>query len=265
MSNASQLMRRVADRLGQLPACLAGSAPAFEYYDLEMPSRSDIDVFCFTQEAVMAGAERLLADPVFQLGDRGARVYARWLKYGMGTWHTNSLKLVDTSTSREVNLVYKTVGKHPTASASQVIETFDWGLLHSTWDLSGTDVQRRSAREFLFPYARPEDPLPLMPSRREDWRLGFMSQYQALRAPDRYLKYQGYGFDLSLVQEDLTVAYTNAAVFLLQHPDADKVRLGQICSRLAQCFETGEWQEVQDAVRLLPTMDSLDAMLAGLS
>ena len=79
MSNASQLLQRVADRLGQLPACMAGSAPAFEYYDLEMPARADIDVFCFTQEAVMAGAERFLAYKDFQLSDRGARVFARWL------------------------------------------------------------------------------------------------------------------------------------------------------------------------------------------
>lgn len=265
MSNASRLLQRVADRLGQLPAAVAGSAPAFVYYDLTMPDRSDIDVFCFTQEAVMAGAERLLADKDFMLGDRGERVYARWLKYGMGSWHTNSLKLEDHGTGREVNLVYKTVGKHPTASASQVVETFDWGLLHSTFDLSGSTPQWRSARAFLFPESGPEDALPLMPSRREDWRLGFMSQYQALRAPERYLKYQDYCFDMSLVREDLTVAYTNAAMFLLQHPDADKVKLGQICSRLAKCFEAGEWQEMQDAVRLLPTMDSLDAMLAGLS
>ena len=265
MSNAARLLQRVADRLGQLPACLAGSGPAFEYYDLDMPSRSDIDVFCFTQEAVMAGAERLLADPAFQLGDRAERVYARWLKYGMGTWHTNSLKLVDTSTSREVNLVYKTVGKHPAASASQVIETFDWGLLHSTWDLSGSVPQRRSAQEFLFPDTLPEDPLPLMPSRREDWLQGFMSQYQALRAPERYVKYHAYGFDMSLVREDLTMAYTNAAFYLTQHPDEDRQKLGQICARLAVCFDTSALTEMEQAVRLIPSMDSLDEILGELS
>ena len=94
---------------------------------------------------------------------------------------------------------------------------------------------------------------------------GFMSQYQALRAPVRYVKYHAYGFDMSLVREDLTTAYTNAAFYLTQHHDEDRQKMGQICARLAVCFDTNALTEMEEAVKLIPSMDSLDEILGELS
>src|SRR5690606_25778178 len=127
----------------------------------------------------------------YELAERSERLWHRWLRYGVDHWHTNSIKLIEPGTDLEVNLIYKSVNRNPLTSLSQVLESFDVGLLGSGYDLElGL---KQDLRSFLFPGYDIDGPLPLMPQRRDSWRGGFISQYQGLRELGRYAKYCRYG------------------------------------------------------------------------
>ena len=203
-----QVVEEIRPHLTTLPACIAGSVVASGTYGLPVTSDADIDVFCYTEQALISCIQKLV-DHHFQIDERNERVWQRWLRYGLSGWHTNSLKLRSPSDS-EVNLVYKTVGRVPMNSLASVLESFDFGLLGRGYDLYTQEW--RDMRTFLFPDYDIEGPLPLMPSKRDGWRSGFISQYNGLREAGRYAKYHSRGFDLTLVKDDLVTGYYEIAV-----------------------------------------------------
>lgn len=68
---------------------------------------------------------------------------------GFNRWHTNSMKLSDPTTGTEVNIIYKLVDGHETTSLSQVIESFDFGLLAMGFNLKTGNYH--DMRSYLFP------------------------------------------------------------------------------------------------------------------
>jgi hypothetical protein len=206
-----------------LPVYIAGSAAAAaQYPQIDDTSYDDVDLFCGTREVLIASAQRLM-HAGFQPDDRMERVWHRWLRYGFKGWHTNSLKLelpLNTPQGRafvKVNLVYKMVDGHPTTSLGQVLESFDFGLLAVGFDCEQDTW--RDMRDYFFPGVPPTGPLPLLPNRRDSWRNGFVSQYQGLREVGRFVKYRDYGYDMSLVQDDLHTGYWKAAEYLVDRTD----------------------------------------------
>ena len=103
----TELIGQATQELTALPACIAGSAVAAETYGLPLGQFADLDVFCFSSEAMIVGAMRLMASG-FQIEERHSRVWHRWIKYGISGWHTNSLKL-ENAQGLDVNLIYKLV------------------------------------------------------------------------------------------------------------------------------------------------------------
>jgi len=265
---AIEAIERVAQVVAGLPVFIAGSAVAAVQYDqIADESYDDIDLFCSTGNVLVAVAQKMLSDG-FVLEDRSERVWVRWLNYGFKTWHTNSLKLVLPAQGGDdrvikVNLVYKLVDGHATTSLAQVIESFDFGLLAVGYDCS-TDTWR-DLRSFLFPGVPYQDgTLPLMPNKRSNWRQGFISKFNGLREVGRYMKYVDYGFDMSLVKDDLVTGYFEAARYLKDRDQVDKVVLGNIYESIAVHMDGNDYDLLRAAGAEIPFMDELDKIMETL-
>ena len=253
----TELIGSVAQQLTALPACIAGSAVAAELHGLPLGQFADVDVFCYSDAAMLAGAMRLM-QAGFELEDRHSRVWHRWIKYGVSGWHTNSLKLM-TGDGVELNLIYKKVNRHPLTSLAAVLESFDFGLLAAGYDLElGT---HHDMRTYLFPDLDPEGPLPLMPQRRDAWRGGYISQYQGMRELGRYAKYIRYGYDMSLVQDDLVTGYMNAAAYLSNRTEPEKQLLSRIYYTAAEKVKANDLKDLEEFADLIVTTDQLDVLM----
>lgn len=267
MTTAHDTIVQVLDLLKGRPAFLAGSLVAEDEYGLTA-AHSDIDIFCPTGNVLVSTAEHLLHEG-YTLDDRFARVWERWLRYGFKTWHTNSLRLVSPS-GEETNLVYKLADGHPTTSVAQVLESFDFGLLGVGYETeTGT---RRDLRSYLFPdhylnmssgFNHPPA-LPMMPAKRANWREGFISQYNGLREFGRYAKYHGYGYDMSLVKDDLATGYEQAALYMMNHFDTEKQQQGLIYDTIGKKIEADDIDDLVAAAKKIDYKDSLDAIMEAL-
>ena len=260
-----EVVRRVASPLTGLPACIAGSAVAAEVYGMTLTNKSDVDVFCYSSESLIAGAQRLL-NSGFTLNERFVRVWDRWLKFGFNHWHTNSIKFEGPRSLDylEVNLVHKLIGGNPLNSLAAVLESFDFGLLGVGYDLVSGRPIKRDMRSYLFPHLPVDGPLPLMPNKRDAWRQGLISQYNGLREVGRYAKYAQYGYDLSLVKDDLAAGYMAAATYLNGCDKPEKQQLGKIYEVCAIKIQLDEIDDLAEAGKQLLTMDSLDQIMEAL-
>lgn len=244
---------------------MAGSLVTEDTYG-KSNAHSDVDLFVPTPQVLMAMGQKLLTMG-FKLDDRMERTWFRWLRYGFKTWHTNSLRL-HSPAGIEYNLVYKLTDGHPTTSLAQVLESFDFGLLGTGWDLETDSF--RDIRPFLFPDIDPVDitvgqcPLPMMPAKRSNWREGFISQYNGLRELGRYAKYHTYGYDLSLVKDDLVTGYWSASSYMSSTFDDDKKMLGKIYEVAALHIENDNIDQLVEASQQIDYKDSLDVIMEAL-
>jgi hypothetical protein len=192
-------------------------------------------------------------------------VWYRWLRYGFKTWHTNSIRMLSPQ-GVEYNVVYKTTDGHATTSLSQVLESFDFGLLATGYDLE-TD-QFLDLRSYLFPQHMAQytngEPLPMMPNKRANWRQGFISQYNGIREGGRYAKYHAYGYDMSLVKDDLVTGYREAALHWVDSFDKEKQLLGQIFETIGDYIETDDIDGLNAASKKIEYKSPLEAILEAL-
>lgn len=242
------------------PSFLAGSLVAAYLYDLGPEAYQDVDVFTPSPIALVANVQQLLSKG-YSIETRFERVWHRWLRYGLQGWHTNSIKLTS-PLQTEVNLVFKKVNNQATTSLAQVIESFDFGLLGAGWDLETNTF--RDMREYLFPQLTLGGPYPMMPNKRDNWRNGFISQYNGIREVGRYAKYYTYGHDMSAVKDDLVLGYRTAALYLSGRDKADKQALGQIYEVIARRIEDDEIAELLEASKEILYLDELDAIMDAL-
>lgn len=256
---ASAVIADVRSLLRGTPVFLAGSLVAEETYGMT-DAYSDVDLFCPNMHILISTAQKMI-DAGYTFDEKFSRIWVRWLKYGTNKWHTNSLRLMSPA-GVETNLVQKSVEGHSTTSLAQVLESFDFGLLATGYDLE-TDTYR-DMRAYLFPGMDPDGPLPLMPNKRENWRSGFISQYNGLREFGRYAKYHAYGYDLSLVQDDLVTGYDMAALYFTNHFDKDKRLLGSIYDVVARRIEGDDIDELVRTAKEIDFKDSLDLIYEAL-
>jgi hypothetical protein len=206
------------------------------------PAFGDVDLFTPSMN-VLISTVQIMLDRGYTLDDRFDRVWHRWLRYGTKKWHTNSIRLHSLQ-DVPVNVVFKLQDGHPTTSLSQVLES--------------------CLRPYLFPHLPADGPLPLMPNKRDNWRLGFISQYNGLREAARYAKYHEYGYDMSAVKDDLITGYEQAASYFLGKFDEDKQLLGEIYAKLADRIINDEIDELAASYKTLDFNDSLDEILESL-
>lgn len=260
MTQPSAIIADVRQLLAGEPVFLTGSLVAADVYDMGPNAYHDVDLFCPTGNVLISTGQKML-DSGYTFDTRFDRVWARWLRYGFKTWHTNSLRLISPS-GIETNLVYKLADGHPTTSLGQVIESFDFGLLAVGYDLEGNTFH--DMRSYLFPGLDINGPLPMMPNKRGNWRNGFLSQYNGLRESGRYAKYHGYGYDLSAVKDDLVTGYWAASSYLSTHFDADKQMLGKIYEVIAVHIEDDNILELAEAAKQINYTDALDTIMEAL-
>lgn len=256
---ASDAIGQIILDLDGMPAFLTGSAVAADDHDLQF-SWSDIDVFCPTSHVLIAAGQHLL-DIGYKLDDRFSRVWARWLRYGFKSWHTNSLRLHSPG-GVETNLVYKLTEGHAATSLAEVIESFDFGLLCTGYELESRAY--RDMQSYLFPRTNKGDALPMMPNKRSNWRNGFISQYNGLREFGRYAKYHAYGYDMSAVKDDLAEGYRAAELYMSDHFDEDKQQMGKIYGSIADKIEDDAIDELFEATKKIDYKDSLDSIMEAL-
>lgn len=255
---ASALVADVLQRVKGEPVFFAGSLVAAETYGLN--GYHDVDLFCPTPQVFISLGTKLQMQG-FTVDDRMQRAWHRWLRYGFKSWHTNSFKLNDPA-GVEWNLVYKLTDGHPTTSLAQVLESLDFGLLGTGYDVElGV---KRDMRGYLFEGMDPDGPLPMMPTKRDNWRNGFISQYNGLRECGRYAKYAEYGYDLSLVKDDLSTGYWSAAAYLSTTFDAEKQQLGKIYEAIAQHIDFDNLDQLAEASKQIDYKDSLDVIMEHL-
>lgn len=263
--DADLAIKEVAPVVAGLPVYIAGSSAAAAHHFplVEGTAYSDIDLFCASPESLIAGVERYRAEG-YKLEDRSERVYARAMKFGFGDWHTNSIKLQ--GHGHDINLIYKTNGRHPVNSLAQVLESFDFGFLAIGFDCR--DQQWRDMRGFYFPGYDPKNvdqALTLLPERRDSWRGGFISQYQGLRMIIRYIKYVDYGYNMDAINDDLIAGYRAAGAYNAGRIDKPElVTLGKIYNRAADLVQIGDIDALRGVDMELIVLDNLDAIMEGL-
>ena len=249
----------ITSKLRGMPAFLAGSLVAEETYG-KIDAHDDADVFTPNRSALIASTQLLLGQG-FTLDERYSRVWDRWLKWDLGNWHTNSIKL-QSPLGYELNMVYKTLGKKPVNTLSQVLESFDFGLLATGYTLD--DGVRRDQRAFLFPGMDVDGPLPLMPNKRDDWLAGFISEYNGLREGGRYAKYFMYGYDIAAVKADLLEGYANASSYNIERGGEQREKLAEIYDVMATYIYNDDVVKLAAAGKKIPQLDSLDSIMEAL-
>ena len=257
--SASAIIADVTSLLKGWPVYLTGSLVAEETYG-KSNAHTDVDLFCPSDNVLIAVIQKLL-DNGYTMDDRFARVWQRWLRYGFKKWHTNSMKLTSPA-GVETNLVYKLVDGHPTTDLTQVLKSFDFGLLATGYDLElGVKEDYRSV---WFPGLDPAGPLPMMPLKRLNWRQGFISQYNGLREAGRYAKYHAYGYDMSLVKDDLVTGYWQVSTYHASRFGDDSKFLAQIYEVIARHIEADNIDHLAETYKELDFNDSLDAIMEAL-
>lgn len=253
----------IADVLGTLrgdPVYLAGSLVAEDVYG-KSNAHSDVDLFCPNMGVTIAVGQKLL-DANYTFDERFDRVWYRWLRYGTNKWHTNSLRLIAPS-GMQTNLVHKLIDGHPTTSLGQVLESFDFGLLAAGYDVESGVF--RDMRGYLFPGLDPAGPLPMMPNKRDNWRRGFISKYNGIRQMGRYAKYLQYGYDLSLVKDDLVTGYREAELYFSASFSSEHNQLGKIYSVIADYIEDDNVTDMLLASKEIDFNDELDVIFEALT
>ena len=262
MTDAKLHIDEMRKLLAGMPLYMAGSLLTSYTYD-KPGTFSDVDVWAPTPEAVVAAGMRLI-DNDYTLDERFARVWSRWIKMGINSFHTNSLRLFDPQ-GVEVNLIFKRTEGHAVTSLAQVLESFDFGFLATGWDLE-TD-KYMDMRSYLFPEIlinASHAPLPMMPNKRNNWRAGFISQYNGMREVGRYVKYVDYGYDMSLIKDDLATGYEQASLYFESHPDSEKQQLGLIYATIGAHIRADNLNELRQFAKEIEYSDALDVIMQKL-
>lgn len=254
-----------------MPAFLTGSSASAVAYG-KLNAYTDIDVFVPNQGSYFACVQRLLERGYHLESDKFEKMWRRHLNYGFNRWHTNSMKLIDSTTGTEVNVIYKLVDGHETTRLSQVLESFDFGLLGVGYETA--TGQHYDMRPYFFPTHAAKASslggwdnvaLPMLEYRKDSVSQGFMSQFVMLRTAGRYARYANeYGYDLSEVKPTLVEGYTNYASYKRNRTKPEDLALGDIAERLAQHIEWDEFDELHKFEKSLPLADEVHQILESL-
>lgn len=257
--SASALIADVHSIFAGEPVYLTGSLVAEDVYG-KVDAHKDVDLFVPTKEMMCVAIERLLHEG-YTLDDRHDRAWYNYKHFGVGSFHTNSMRLFNGTV--ETNVVHKKLGRQPLRALEEVIASFDFGLLAVGYDLElGSFHDFRSA---FFPGLDPDGPLPLMPSRQKLISRGQMSRHTALRQGARVAKYAERGYDMSLVVPVLIDGYEKLAVYLSTSFKEENRGFALVCETIAAHLGVGNWQHLLDAEKELDKDDELDAIMAALT
>ena len=238
------------------PAFVCGSAVTAETYN-KPDAYSDVDVFVPTPEVLVSTVEYLLNNRARQ-DAKFHRIWEMWLSYGVGNWHTHSMKLFMPS-GVEINIISKKDSRKQLGSLTDVLESFDFGIL-----ATGYDTQlgyKQDLRPFLFPNLDLDGPLPMLPTKSYRWKRGQFSKFNALREIERYVKYIDYGYDLSAVRPQLIEGYWQKASDqdISSNPEAPQLK--QLLEAIAIKLEDNAIDELREASKAIEYKSELATIL----
>ena len=242
-----------------LPAYLAGSSVAAQFWG--KPPGNDLDVFVHVPRGDTYAFGQCVARAEaagFRFEDRMSKVNARWLTAGTPHWQTNSLKMVNDQ-GLEINLIGKTVNGSPITNLSDVLESFDFGLLAMGWETRKGIFRDMRSYQFGHLGIDLDGPLPMMLDRLDEMKQGLFSKYVGFREPGRLARYaHNYGYDMSLVIDALVKGYRANALYQSGRGNADGDMLANIYNLTADQIEDGEWDQILQAEKKIIYLDELD-------
>lgn len=260
MQAPAEMIADAMQLLAGEPAVLVGSLVAAEAYGINQAH--DLDLFCPSSEALMSIGQKLMCEG-YQIDPKFERTWGRWREYSVGRWHTNSLRLMSPK-GVETNLVFKKLGGHPLTHVSDVVNSFDFGLLAMGYDLRDGAFEDHRSALFKGRGFDPMGPLPMMPRKRESWVKGFFSKYNGLREAGRYAKYHQYGYDMSAIKPDLITGYQEAELHWSSMFEQEEQELGRIYGIIADRLIGDEIDEILEADKVLDYNNPTAAILASL-
>lgn len=246
-----------------LIAYLAGSSVAAAASGKQF-SYSDVDLFTPNQGSYFALVSHLLNNS-YELWDSASeRLWDRHQRFGFNNWHTNSLRLRHQLSGTEVNTIYKKVDGHETTRLSQVLESFDFGLLATGYETE--NGRYHDMRPYFFGQRTDVNgPLPMLPYRQDSISQGFMSQHVMLRTAGRYARYaHTYGYDLSRVKPTMVQGYEQYHAYKARRTKPDDLVLADIALALHEHIANDEFDRLLEFEASLPTLDGVDQILASL-
>lgn len=252
----NEALDEVLSLLKGKPAFICGSAVTAETYNKPF-AYSDVDVFVPTPEVLVSTVEYLLNKGA-QQDAKHRRIWEMWLSYGVGHWHTHSMKLLMPS-HVEVNVISKKDSRKQLSTLSDVLESFDFGILGT-----GYDCQlgiKQDLRSYLFPTLDINGPLPMLPTKSYRWKRGQFSKFNALREVERYVKYVDYGYDLSVVRLQLIEGYWQKAndQDISSNPEAPQLK--QLFEAIAIKLEDNDLDELREASKAIDYKSELAVLL----
>jgi len=201
--------------------------PDFDY------AYSDVDIFHPSMESLSINLSTLLNAGAVPLDNKDERTLRKWERRGTNGWKTNSIRVV-THQGVEVNLVYKTIDKHPLRTPLEQVASFDFSMLGVSYDLR--TWERRDLGTYFWPEGQ-DHKYCLFEDREEQWLNAEVGIFTGLRQADRYARYVARGYDLEAAVTPLVQGYRVTGLHYMGQDNEELQLTGDTYLSLAQLIE----------------------------
>jgi hypothetical protein len=221
---------------------------------------SDVDFFASSEMAQAGFVQSLLDRGAVPLNEEEHRKWERWMAWGRGDWHTNSIRL-QTLEGIEVNVVFKLIDRHALRSPIEIVNSFDFSNVSAAKDMqSGEWIDLFPA---LWPTGNPDE-VRLLPDREKQWRKGKITKYPGVRQALRYGVNHERGYDMHRCVEPLVTGYRIAAAHYLDSDDEEDRAYAEVYLAVADMIQDDEIAELLDLYRMVGPKMRIEAFSESL-
>ena len=228
--------------------------PDFDY------AYSDVDIFHPSMESLSINLSILLNAGAAPLEHKDLRILRKWERRGTNGWKTNSIRVV-TNQKVEVNLVYKTIDKHPLRTPLEQVQSFDFSMLGVSYDLR--TWERRDLGTYFWPDGQ-DNKYCLFEDREEQWLNAEVGIFTGLRQADRYARYVERGYNLDAAVTPLVQGYRTTGPHYLEQYDKELLLTGDTYLNLAQLIEDHDIDGLRQAYKELNPHAKVESLAAAL-
>jgi len=245
----------------------AGSSLAEYYRCLRWPGSpefgyhyNDLDFFFNSEAALIAAVSQLLQRGSVPFNSQEERKLHRWLRFGMGDWHTQSIRLM-TLDRIEVNLIYKTVDGKPLRTAFEVVNSFDFSNVSHGWDMR--TGRKYDLADTYWPGKNPDE-VVLFPDREDQWLAGSIGKHTGSRQGKRWAKNMEGLWDVSRTTDVFIKGYRIVAAFYLDKEDDEHHAYADVYLVVADLMERNDYQGVLEIYKGISPHSPIEAIKARL-
>lgn len=196
----------------------------------------DVDIFHPSMTSLAMNARTLVSAGCKPATKQDARTLRKWRKRDTGGWKTNSVKLV-TPLEVEVNLVYKTIDKHPLRTSLEQVASFDFSNLGVSIDVATGNMY--DLGDYFWPEGQDRE-YRMFPDREEQWTNAEIGQFTGVRQADRYARNVDRRYDLRAAKAPLVLGYRTTAEHYLDQDDDELQATALLYIGLADLIEKDE-------------------------